>query len=367
MSYSNSGITSLNLLANIQVSRVNNVGLVDNNPSLIGEGVLIDPNADIYQQVVSYYQQLCDEIVKPIERTNIVSNQLNDISEQANALIREFKISGDNTSRVLIKLSEELATSPSGAATHFLRSPPIDDGRSHIGSISGVIESINKGYQKDFGEIIKASTKYIQDVNTALGKISEYIKAGNDGKIKFMRTALLHRLDELFVPYTDHKYIRGNKPKITDSDQKNIDYYQDWSKNEDSAWKLYEIEYSDSAFNFWKKKLDGQGFSVETRIENGNKVIRIYPDLKPLREVMKSIFDFKNDTDGWRSAGVDLPAQSVQSLQTAIDAQKNAVNSSVSRLLETFRQDNSHFDTLTQLLIQLIKDLGQYNNGLINI
>ncbi|WP_108478670.1 MULTISPECIES: hypothetical protein [Providencia] len=60
-------------------------------------------------------------------------------------------------------------------------------------------------------------------------------------------------------------------------------------------------------------------------------------------------------------------AQELQSLQTAIDAQKNSVNSSTSRLLETFRQDNSHFETLVQLLIQLIKDLNQNNNSLINM
>ncbi|MBO1929182.1 hypothetical protein J4731_11110 [Providencia rettgeri] len=191
-------------MANIQLSRVNNVGLIDNNPSPVGEGVLIDPNLDIYQQVVSYYEQLCDEIAKPIERTNIVFDQLNDISEQANALIRELKISGDNTSRVLIKLSEEFATLPSGAATHF-RSQPIDDGRSHIGEISKIIDNINSGYQKDFGNIIKSATKYMQDVNTALGKISEYIKAGDSGKIKFQRVKLLNRLDDLFEPYTDHK------------------------------------------------------------------------------------------------------------------------------------------------------------------
>ncbi|HHR5901633.1 TPA: hypothetical protein ACS7XC_002552, partial [Providencia alcalifaciens] len=59
--------------------------------------------------------------------------------------------------------------------------------------------------------------------------------------------------------------------------------------------------------------------------------------------------------------------QQFQSIQTAIDAQKNTVNSSVSRLLETFRQDNSHFETLVQLLIQLMKDLNQHNIGLINI
>lgn len=39
----------------------------------------------------------------------------------------------------------------------------------------------------------------------------------------------------------------------------------------------------------------------------------------------------------------------------------------MSRLLETFRQDNSHFETLTQLLIQLYKDLQQYNNGYVNM
>lgn len=62
-----------------------------------------------------------------------------------------------------------------------------------------------------------------------------------------------------------------------------------------------------------------------------------------------------------------MVSQSFQSLQTAMDAQKNTVNSSVSRLLETFRQDNSHFETLVQLLIQLIKDLNQNNMSLINI
>ncbi|AWS49769.1 MULTISPECIES: IpaD/SipD/SspD family type III secretion system needle tip protein [Providencia] len=364
--------TSLNLLANIQLSRVNNVGLIDNNPSPIGEGVAIDPNLDIYQQVVSYYEQLCDEIAKPIERTNIVFEQLNDISEQANALIRELKISGDNTSRVLIKLSDEFATLPDGAAAYSSRSRPIEDGRSHIGQVEKIIKNINSGYQKDFGNIIKSSTKYMQDVNTALGKISEYIKAGDDGKIKFQRVKLLDRLDELFSDYTDHKNVREkelgrNKPLTTDADDDNRDYYKDWSKPEDSAWDLHEMEYSDSAFAFWKKKLDGQGFVVDTRTPKGKKVIRIYPDLNPLREIMKSIYDVEDTTNGWKTAGVELMAQTVQSLQTAIDAQKNAVNSSVSRLLETFRQDNSHFDTLTQLLIKLIQELNQYNSGLVNI
>lgn len=71
-----------------------------------------------------------------------------------------------------------------------------------------------------------------------------------------------------------------------------------------------------------EKKLGGQGFVVDTRTPKGKKVIRIYPDLNPLREIMKSIYDVEDTTNGWKTAGVELMAQTVQSLQTAIDAQK---------------------------------------------
>ncbi|QXB06258.1 IpaD/SipD/SspD family type III secretion system needle tip protein [Providencia rettgeri] len=221
------------------------------------------------------------------------------------------------------------------------------------------------------GSITYCDDLYIE-YTTALGKISEYIKAGDDGKIKFQRVKLLDRLDELFNKYTDHKEVRLNelkkgKPLTTDADDDNRDYYKNWSESDSSAEKIYEMDYSDSAFNFWKKKLDGQGFRVDIRGEYGQRVIRIYPDITPLKEIMKSIYDVEDTTNGWKTAGVELMAQTVQSLQTAIDAQKNAVNSSVSRLLETFRQDNSHFDTLTQLLIKLIQELNQYNSGLVNI
>ncbi|MBO1929181.1 hypothetical protein J4731_11105 [Providencia rettgeri] len=37
---------------------------------------------------------------------------------------------------------------------------------------------------------------------------------------------------------------------------------------------------------------------------------------------MKTIYDVEDTKDGWKTAGVDLMAQTVQSLQTAIDAQK---------------------------------------------
>lgn len=357
------------VLANSQVSYVKPFVEMDFPP--IGSGILIDPNADIYQQVDSYFQQLGYEVPSPAVRPQVESNQLAQITEQVKTLLRELKISGDKASRVLLGLNEEFELEPSGATMMRKKSsntlPPIEDGRKHIGAISGMIDNIHKGYQKEFGEIIKATTKYMQGVNTALGKIPEYIKAGDSGKIKLQRTALLNRLDELFEPYTDHKKVRGNKPSIKDSDAANIKYYEDWSKPETSAEKIYEIKYSEPVFEFWKKKLDGQGFKVETRGSDDSKVIRIYPDLKPLREIMKSIYDIDSSGDGWASKGVNLLAQSVQSMQTAIDAQKNVINNSVSRLLETFRQDNSHFDTLTQLLVQLIKDLNQYNSGFISM
>ncbi len=94
-----------------------------------------------------------------------------------------------------------------------------------------------------------------------------------------------------------------------------------------------------------------------------NGKLCIYPDLKPVKEIFYAI----NHSSGEWNDGSDISAQEFQSLQSAVENQKNAINSSVSRLLETFRQDNSHFETLTQLLIQLYKDLQQYNNGYVNM
>lgn len=108
--------------------------------------------------------------------------------------------------------------------------------------------------------------------------------------------------------------------------------------------------------SFFKKKLEGQGFIVK---ETDGK-IKIYPDFNVVKEIKKIVDGVKLNEDG------DLISQAFQSMQTAIDSKKNSVNNSVSRLLEAFRQDNSHFETLTQLLIQLLKDLFQYNAGFAN-
>ncbi|MGO2305494.1 MAG: hypothetical protein ACTH5W_12430 [Providencia sp.] len=95
-----------------------------------------------------------------------------------------------------------------------------------------------------------------------------------------------------------------------------------------------------------------------------NGALRIFPDLKPVKEIFYAL---NHSSLKWGDEGSDISPQEFQSLQSIVDSQKGAINSSQSRLLETFRQDNSHFGTLIQLLIQLYKDLQQYNNSYVNM
>lgn len=221
----------------------------------------------------------------------------------------------------------------------------IEDGRSHISGIYSLINNINSNYQKNFGEITKEATKFMEILNTELGKISSYTKAGSDGKINFKPADFLRKIDSAIFEYTGKQYSNSN------------DYFHGWQPDLNNAKPLKTIIGGDSEFEFWKKKLDGQGFIVR---KNGNE-IKIFPDFKPITEIYNTV---ANTTISWD--GGDMLTQSFQSMQTGIDSQKNAVNNSISRLLETFRQDNSHFETLTQLLIQLLKDLFQYNAGFAN-
>lgn len=229
----------------------------------------------------------------------------------------------------------------------------IEDARSHIGSLNGFIKNIHTGYQKTYGEVIKKATEYMQSMNTAIGTISNAIYAGKDGKIHFDSKKYLFAIDDAVGRYSGREF-KGNKNNNDDL----RGYFRDWKQDTQDAKTLIQIPAKEGALEFWKKKLEGQGFIVR----QAGKNINIYPDLKYISEIYSVISRSSVD---W--SGSDIMAQEFQSLQTAIDSQKSAINSGVSRLLETFRQDNSHFDTLVQLLIQLIKDLNQYNNGLMNI
>ncbi|WP_272666161.1 hypothetical protein [Providencia sp. PROV174] len=138
------------------------------------------------------------------------------------------------------------------------------------------------------------------------------------------------------------------------------EYFGKWKPDFDNATPLMRITGTEQEYTFWEKKLSEQGFIVE-RMKGE---LYIFPDLKPVKEIFYAL---NHSSATWNEEGSDISSQEFQSLQSAVDSQKNTINSSVSRLLETFRQDNSHFETLTQLLVQLYKDLQQYNNGYVNM
>lgn len=337
-----------------------------------GDTILLDPQGDVFQQANQAFRQLGYDVAETPFREDAVSSDFDKVKAQYRSMMMASKLSADRYKHM---------------------PEPIEDGRSHIAGVSNMIDNVHSGYQKKYGEIVKASTEYMQEVNTALGKLSESIKAGSDGKIHFKPKEFLMNVDSVISKYSGISYsgyadfyksssypesellteyceMWGEDLGKKNTTDKNTDKksamrkYLSTLDSSEYGWKtppLYTIKAGSDVnveFSFWEKKLSGQGFTVK---KSGNDIL-IYPDFKPIREMLLTI---KSAPVEW--SGQDMMSQSFQSMQTAIDAQKNAVNSSVSRLLETFRQDNSHFDTLVQLLIQLIKDLNQNNNSLINM
>ncbi|WP_272675288.1 hypothetical protein [Providencia sp. PROV122] len=275
----------------------------------------------------------------------LISNNMQD-HEQILALTRlaqfEFKDSMDKTSNLIASMSAEITKT--------------EDGRSHIKSIKGLIDNINSNYQKSFGEITKGATKYMETLNKALGLLSTYISAGKDGKIRFDRSKFNNQfmiaLKDYVIPKTGTEWDAWRE-KVIDDDRIS-DFINDIASI--SFKEGVTRSTIEGVASFFKKKLEGQGFIVK---EIDGK-IKIYPDFNVVKEIKKIVDGVGLDGDD------DLISQAFQSMQTAIDSKKNSVNNSVSRLLEAFRQDNSHFETLTQLLIQLLKDLFQYNAGFAN-
>nr|ELR5114503.1 hypothetical protein [Providencia stuartii] len=239
----------------------------------------------------------------------------------------------------LANLEFKATRDKSNIAMISARKDVIEDGRPHITSIYDLIGNINSNYQKSFGEITKNATKFMEKVNNALGKMSSYISAGSDGKINFRKNDFLAEFKKNFSDMIWTDSVWGTELNVD-----NIDHCVKPIASFDSKPGMYD---------FFSKKLSGQGFFVK---EFGGKV-HIYPDFNSIIKISNTVNSAANG---------DIMSQAFQSLQTALDSHKNSVNNSVSRLLETFRQDNSHFETLTQLLIQLLKDLFQYNAGFAN-
>ncbi|HHE6470579.1 TPA: IpaD/SipD/SspD family type III secretion system needle tip protein [Providencia rettgeri] len=303
---------------------------------LLGGDITLDESLMPHQQALDAFRQMQYSVPETAYQQQVDNDSLEGIQLRARTLLRENKRANDGYEEV-----RGLRSTKSYAA--------IENGRSHIKGLSGVIDNIHTDYQKKYGELIKASIQYMQDMNTALGSMSKYIEAGSDNKIKFKPGRFLASIDRTLSGYTNKEYNENGNYK---------EYFDGWDFRYKDTKPLLKLDYSPAAHDFWEKKLEGQGFVVRKH----DQKIEIYPNLEYIQEVYKIVS--KNPTD-WK--GGDISAQEFQSLQTAIDSQKSAINSSVSRLLETFRQDNSHFETLTQLLIQLYKDLHQYNNGYVNM
>ncbi|EML1937138.1 hypothetical protein ABN056_12355 [Providencia vermicola] len=222
----------------------------------------------------------------------------------------------------------------------------IQDGRSHITSIFNVINDVNLDYQKSFGEITKAATQFMEKVNKGLGAISQCLDSGSNGYIKFNKQKFFNLLKDSLQDYTYAHTKNFWEHSLSIDNINNV------------IKPMARFDSKPGMLAFWQKKLNGQGFLVK-EIDH---TIYIYPDMQPIKDIYETV----NPIMGASTPEGEMMVQTFQSMQTAIDSKKNAVNNSVSRLLETFRQDNSHFETLTQLLIQLLKDLFQYNVAFAN-
>ncbi|WP_174847850.1 hypothetical protein [Yersinia artesiana] len=336
---------------------MNNSGAIAPETSPLGVSVkemdlsaLNQPQNDPYtqaQQVIDSNPKAFKPSASPVSHP---SPQLpTEMEAQARENIRMEKISSDDYQAKFKKFAAEMEL----AEAKGLSSKNNDQGTpGHIKALEDMIDNIHNNYQKTYADINQKAAEYMKDVNTALGQISDFISAGSDGKINFKPKDFLESLDKKFGKYTSY---------TTGSDYKTA--YKNWSPDNSTTLSIYTFEGDESTKNFWQNKL-GDGFIVtyshekDLKTDKEHNIINIKPNLDPIRNIYRSV---ANSETSWQ--GGNTNAQAFQSLQASIDSQKNTVNSSVSQLLERFRQDNSTFETFIQLLVQMTKDLHQYNQG----
>lgn len=302
------------------------------------------PQSELYVWAQQTIEAYADNLKPPEQYAPLVSSKL---FEDTELELRRLPLTvANNSDRYKMAKTGFIAAmkeAEAEAEINVLSRSKNDQGTpAHIQSLENMIDNIHNNYQKTYANINQKAAEYMKDVNTAVGKISDFIKAGSDGKINFKPKDFLESLDGVFKKYTNYKvgsdYSAG---------------YKNWSPDNNDTKEIFSFEGDKQAKDFWESKL-GDGFIVKL---NGDK-IEVRPNLDPIRNIYSTI---ANSETKW--AGGDTNSQAFQSLQAAIDSQKNAVNSGVSQLLERFRQDNSTFETFIQLLVQMTKDLHQYNAG----
>lgn len=264
-----------------------------------------------------------------------ISTDAEEIQDDSRQLHRDLQKSSDHYN----KANTHFAAAARAASTpDYVGTPP------HIDALENMISTIHSDYQKTYSEINQKAAEFMKDVNTAVGKISDFIKPGDEGRIKFWVGGFLTEMAKTLDKYTTFKPLSK-------------DDFKNFPSNESSTKSIYSFQGDNAALDFWKGKL-GDGFIVVRGLGN---YIEIKPNLKAIKEIYSSA---TNAHVGWHD-GSEISSQGFQTLQSSIDSQKNGVNSSVSQLLERFRQDNSTFETLIQLLTKMTEDLHRYNAGYI--
>lgn len=290
----------------------------------------VEPSAE--DSTSLFPSDVVDAYAKRLPRSLL--NNADEIKSDFRQFQRDFQQSIDRAAD-----QQKMAVQPYAANEEALPEPEAEEMGTppHIKALEDLIGKIHNDYQKIYAKINEKAAEFMKDMNTALGKISDFIKAGDDGKIKFDKAGFLKAMDEILKKYTNNpgEAAVADKP-------------------------IFTFEGNNDALAFWQEKL-GTGFSVK---RGSGNTIEIFPNLDPMREVYKSVNNAKID-DNDNNVG-DMHIQSFQSLQAALDSQKNSINNSVSQLLEKFRQDNSTFETLIQLLTRMTEDLHRYNAGYLN-
>ncbi|HDL6961209.1 TPA: IpaD/SipD/SspD family type III secretion system needle tip protein [Yersinia enterocolitica] len=308
--------------------------------------IVDQPESEPYVWAQQTIETYADNFKLPEQYAPLVSSTLlEDVEQEQRTLSRVAQSNSDAYGAAKKEFIDEMQK----AEINVLSRSKNDQGTpAHIQSLEKMIDNIHNNYQKTYAEINQKAAEYMKDVNTAVGKISDFIKPGSDGKIKLHAYNYLDGMRETLEKYTGFDTASDNP------------HFTNWANGNNPSLPIHTFSGDEDAINFWQKKL-GDGFIVQ-RGSSGQ--IEISPDLKPIRNIFNSVIEVANNNGSKTAWGdVSMQSQTFQSLQAAIDSQKNAVNSSVSQLLERFRQDNSTFETFIQLLVQMTKDLHQYNAG----
>ncbi|HDL8432428.1 IpaD/SipD/SspD family type III secretion system needle tip protein [Yersinia enterocolitica] len=307
---------------------------------------LMQPQDDPYatgRQLVANNSHLLPQPVFESSSTgsfHSVSGDMDKVVADSRSLVRGLKRSDDNYKATMRSISNATAKDEEWHVTHI---KPMED----------LIKSIHSDYQKNYAEINKGATEFMKVTHTALGTISNHIEAGSDGKIKFNLYEFAKSMHEQLQKYVVCSFPERKNDKQITEDMKA--FAKNWPPKDAKINPIYTFTGGDKELAFWEKKL-GTGFKVEYKESSGQ--IEVYPDLAPITEIYKLL----QGTEA-RWVGSDTNAQAFQSLQSGIDSQKNAIDNSVTQLLEKFRQDNTSFETLIQLLTKMVDDLHRYNMG----